>query len=87
MTQTVPPNSSSTVLDDGCGVGSVTAEIKKSFPELKIVAIDSSAGMLDALNRKGKKHGWKNVEKKLLDGGDMTGTHVLHYPLFIEDYI
>lgn len=69
------------VLDDGCGIGTVTAEVKKSFPDLSVVAIDSSAGMLDAFNRKAKKHDWKNVETKLLDGGDLTGTRILHDPL------
>ena len=75
------------VLDDGCGLGTVTAEVKKSFPDLSIVAIDSSAGMLDVVNRKAKKHDWKNVDTKLLDGGDMTGTHILHDPLLNEQYI
>ena len=72
-TNTVPPSSSSVVLDDGCGLGTVTAEVKKSFPDVPVVAIDSAAGMLNNLNRKAKKHDWKNVETKLLDGGDMTG--------------
>ena len=65
----------------------MTAAVKQSFPDLSIVAVDSSAGMLDAFNRKAKKHGWKNVETKLLDGGDMTGTHVLDYSLLNEDHI
>ena len=69
------------VLDDGCGLGTVTAEVKKSFPDLSIVAIDFSAGMLDVVNRKAKRHDWKNVVTKLLDGGDMKGTHILHDPL------
>ena len=86
-TQTLPPNPSSAVLDDGCGLGTVTAEVKKSFPDLPIVAIDSSAGMLDVVNRKAKKHDWKNVVTKLLDGGDMTGTSILHDPLLNEYYI
>ena len=80
-TQTLPPNSSSAVLDDGCGIGTVTAEVKKSFPDLPILAIDSSAGMLEALNRKAKKHDWTNVSTRLLDGGNLTGTPTLHDPL------
>ena len=72
-TNTVPPSSSSVVLDDGCGLGTVTAEVKKSFPDVPVVAIDSAAGMLNNLDRKAKKHAWKNVETKLLDGGNMTG--------------
>ena len=72
-TTAVPPSSSSVVLDDGCGLGTVTAEVKKSFPDLPVIAIDSAAGMLKALHRKAKKHDWKNVETKLLDGGELTG--------------
>ena len=75
------------VLDDGCGLGTVTAEVKKSFPDLSIVAIDSSAGMLDVVNRKAKQHDWKNVVTKLLDGGNMTGTRILHDPLLNQHYI
>lgn len=72
-TNTVPPSSPSIVLDDGCGLGTVTAEVKKSFRELPVIAIDSAAGMLKALHRKAEKHDWKNVETKLLDGGELTG--------------
>lgn len=79
-TQTLPPSSSSTVLDDGCGLGTVTAEVKKSFPDLSILAIDSSAGMLEVVERKAKKHDWKNVETKLLDGGDLSGIFILSRP-------
>ena len=79
-TQTLPPNSSSVVLDDGCGLGTVTAEVKKIFPDLSVLAIDFSAGMLEVVNRKTKKHDWKNVETKLLDGGDLTGIPILNDP-------
>ena len=81
----MPPKPSSVVLDDGCGKGTVTAEVKKTFPDLSIVATDSSAGMLDAFNRHAKEHHWKNVETKLLDGGDLTGTPIPHDPL-LDNY-
>ncbi|KAG8534378.1 uncharacterized protein KY384_001223 [Bacidia gigantensis] len=71
-TEILPPDPSSKVLDDGCGLGTVTAEVKKSFPDISVIAIDSSAGMLEVMNRKAKHHDWKNVETKLLDGGDLT---------------
>ena len=79
-TNTVTPDSSSVVLDDGCGLGTVTAEVKKSFPDIPVIASDSAAGMLKAVDRKAKKHDWKNVDTKLLDGGDLTGTSILHDP-------
>ena len=74
MTETVPPNSSPTALDDGCGLGTVTAELKESFPNLPVVPTDSSAGMINVVDRKAEEHGWKNVDGKVLDGGDLTGT-------------
>lgn len=77
-TQVLPPNSSSAALDSGCGLGTVTAEIKKSFPDLSVLAIDSSAGMLKAVDRKTKEKNWKNVLTRLLDGRDLTGTPILH---------
>ena len=75
-TQTLPPTSSSAILDDGCGIGTVTAEVKKAYPDLSVLAIDSSAGMLEAVNRQAKKHDWKNVTTRLLDGGDLTGISI-----------
>lgn len=74
MTETVPPNSPPTALDDGCGLDTVSAELKESFPNLPVVAIDSSTGMIDVVNRKAEEHGWKKVDAKVLDGGDLTGT-------------
>ena len=74
-------------LDDGCGLATVTAEVKKSFPDLDIVVVDSSAAMLDVVNRKAKEHGWKNVVTKIMDSGDLTGTRILHDPPLKEYYI
>lgn len=58
----------------------MTAEVKKSFPDISVLGIDSAAGMLKVFDRKAKEHDWKNVETKLLDGGDLTGTPILHDP-------
>ncbi|ERF74246.1 hypothetical protein EPUS_03436 [Endocarpon pusillum Z07020] len=77
-TQTLPPDSSSAVLDDACGIGTVTAEVKKSFPDISVLAIDSSAGMLKAYNRKAKKHDFKNVTTRLLDGGNVSSDSITH---------
>ncbi|KAL6720789.1 hypothetical protein ACLMJK_002714 [Lecanora helva] len=72
VTQTVPPNPSSVVLDGACGLGTVTAEVKKAFPNLHVLAIDSSTGMIEAINRHANSRAWQNVETKVLDGGDLT---------------
>ena len=79
-TQNLPPTLSSAILDDGCGIGTVTAEVKKAYPDLSVLAIDISAGMLDAVNRQAKKHDWKNVTTRLLDGGDLTGIFIRLIP-------
>lgn len=86
-TQIVPPDSSSKVFDDACGIGTVTAEVKKSYPEIPVLAIDSSAGMLEVFNRKVKKHGLKDVEARLLDGGKLTGMFYLRHDQFVSIYI
>lgn len=73
-TQILPPDlSSSTVLDDACGTGTVTIEVKKLFPEIPVIAIDSSAGMLEVFNRNSKKHGFEHVKTCLLDSGNLAG--------------
>ena len=58
---------------DACGSGTVTIEVKKRFPDIPVLAIDSSAGMLEVLNRKIQHHDFKNVTTKHLDAGDLTG--------------
>ena len=87
-TQTVPPNSSSKVFDDACGIGTVTTEVKKLFPEIPVLAIDSSAGMLKIVDHKVKKHHLKNVTTRLLDGGNLTGTPIqpAMFTLFLRSY-
>ena len=85
-TERLPPNSSSMILDDGCGLGTVTAVVKKAFPDLSVLAIDSSAGMLEVVNRKAKRYNWKNVVTRLLDGGDLTGTPISHHYLSAYNY-
>lgn len=91
-TQTVPPDSSSKVFDDACGIGTVTIEFKKRFPDVPVLAIDSSAGMLEVFNRKAKKHGFKDVEARLLDGGKLTGVDtpaifILFLSMFKPNYV
>lgn len=75
-TETVPPGDSSTVFDDATGIGTVTAEVKKHFPDVPVIAIDSSAGMLKALDHKIQHHGLKNVTTKLLDADDLKGMYL-----------
>lgn len=73
-TETLPPDSDSKFLDDACGIGTVTVEVKKLFPDAHILATDNAAGMLDIYNKKVEKHGYKNVTARLLDAGHLKGT-------------
>ena len=86
-THIVPPDSSSKVFDDACGIGTVTAEVKKHYPDIPVLAIDSSAGMLEVFNRKVKKHGLKDVEARLLDGGKLTGMFCLRLVQLTSIYL
>ena len=55
--------------------------MKKSYPNATILAVDNASGMLEKFKEKVKKHEWKNVSTKHLDGGDMTGIFI-HSNLF-----
>lgn len=67
MTQILYPFSSSAALDDGCGLGTVNAELEELFSNHHVRATDTSAGLIDVINYKTKKYGWKNVEAKVLN--------------------
>ncbi len=53
------------VLDFGCGTGLLTLELQ---PEVRsVIAVDSSQGMLEILDRKISSLGLKNVKTRLMD--------------------
>ncbi len=51
-----------TVLDAGCGSGSVTLDLWARLPEGKIIAVDASLDMIDKLKRTLEERGIKNIE-------------------------
>ena len=62
-----------TVFDNGCGTGVLTAAIKEKFPSLSILAADASSDMVEKLNRRVEKFGWKDVKTQRLDARDLHG--------------
>lgn len=69
------------VLDNGAGTGALTSIIHEHYPNIQILAVDLSAGMLETLNKKNLQ----NVETKDVNGMDLAAgglkdesfTHVL----------
>lgn len=63
-------------LDFGCGTGIVTLQLAASVGS--ITGVDSSAGMLEALNAKIDRQGHTNVTSRRLDpGDDLSGAYDL----------
>ncbi|TVY92212.1 Methyltransferase [Lachnellula willkommii] len=78
-----PITSSSYVLDNACGPGIVTEQVKLLHPETKILATDLSPSMIEELQKRIENDRWTNVETDTLDVRDLskladnTFTHVL----------
>jgi len=78
-----PISPTSYVLDNACGPGIVTEQVKLLQPQTKILAGDVSPAMVEDVKQKIESKGWKNVETEELDMrnlsklADNTFTHVL----------
>ncbi|KAJ9626878.1 hypothetical protein H2203_003334 [Taxawa tesnikishii (nom. ined.)] len=59
------------VLDNGSGTGLLASYLAAKYPEVPIVAADISSGMLENLEKKAEKKGWKAVETKTIDALDL----------------
>jgi ubiquinone/menaquinone biosynthesis C-methylase UbiE len=79
----VPITSSSYILDNACGPGIASEQIKLKYPEVKVMATDLSPGMIESVGQKIKENGWSNMETDILDVRslstlkDQTFTHVI----------
>jgi ubiquinone/menaquinone biosynthesis C-methylase UbiE len=78
-----PITSSSYILDNACGPGIVTEQVKLLHPQTRILAADLSPSMIEEVKQKTQSEGWNNVETDELDVRDLskladnTFTHVL----------
>ena len=59
----------------------MTGEIKKGFPDVPVLAVDPAEGMLRTFDRRTKDLGWENVERRALEGHNLTGILVMGFPL------
>jgi ubiquinone/menaquinone biosynthesis C-methylase UbiE len=66
-----PITSSSTILNNACGTGLMTAEIKKRYPNTNITAVDLSPAMIEQAKSRAKENGWDNITTDVLDIRDL----------------
>ncbi|KAG4411288.1 hypothetical protein IFR04_015576 [Cadophora malorum] len=77
-----PIMDSSYILDNACGPGIVTEQIKVQHPNVRIMASDLSPAMIEEVTQRIKVEGWNNIETATLDVRslsslkDDTFTHV-----------
>lgn len=73
---------SSYILDNACGPGIVSEQIKLLHPDARIIATDLAPAMIEEVQRKIKAEGWSDVQTDVLDVRDLsslpdeTFTHV-----------
>ena len=56
-----------TILDLGCGWGSLTLYLAKQFPNAKIVSVSNSQGQIDYITREAERLGYDGVQAKKAD--------------------
>ncbi|KAI9731228.1 MAG: hypothetical protein M1834_005421 [Cirrosporium novae-zelandiae] len=83
-TITPPITSSSHVLDNACGPGIVSEQVKLVHRDTKIMATDLSSAMIEEVQQRVKSQGWSNVRTETLDIRSLSSslpvdifTHVL----------
>jgi ubiquinone/menaquinone biosynthesis C-methylase UbiE len=78
-----PITCSSYILDNACGPGIVSEQIKLLYPDAKILATDLAPGMIKEVQNAIKTNGWCEIKTEILDGRDLatlkdgTFTHVI----------
>lgn len=60
------------ILDNACGPGIVSAEIKALHPDAKIMAADLSPAMIAEVQARIKSEAWKDVSTDVLDARDLS---------------
>ena len=68
-----PITTSSFVLDNACGPGIVTEQIKLLYPDAKILASDIAPVMIEQVKERIEREAWTDVEAVIMDGRDLSG--------------
>lgn len=78
-----PITSSSYILDNACGPGIVSEQVKLLHPNAKIMATDLAPSMIEQIRQRIETEGWTNMQTDILDIRslsslpDNTFTHVI----------
>lgn len=78
-----PVTGSSYILDNACGPGIVSEQIKLLYPDAKILATDIAPGMIEEVQQAIKANRWRNMDTEVLGVRDLstlkdgTFTHVI----------
>lgn len=78
-----PITSSSYILDNACGPGIVSEQIKLLHADARILAADIAPGMIEEVQQSMKTNGWETMETQILDVRDLsslndeTFTHII----------
>ncbi|KUJ19165.1 S-adenosyl-L-methionine-dependent methyltransferase [Mollisia scopiformis] len=68
-----PITPSSYILDNACGPGIVSEQIKLLHPDAKIMATDWSPAMIEETQNRIEKEGWSNIQTGIEDVRDLKG--------------
>ncbi|KAJ9663103.1 hypothetical protein H2201_005774 [Coniosporium apollinis] len=73
MLSTISPPiiSSSYILDNACGPGMVTEQVKLLHPDARIMATDLAPAMLEQVQQRIEREGWSDVQSDILDVRDL----------------
>jgi 16S rRNA G1207 methylase RsmC len=78
-----PITSTSYILDNACGLGTVSKQFKLLHPHATILVTDIAPGVVDEIQQTIKTNGWSNMYTEILDVRDLstlrdeTFTHVI----------
>jgi ubiquinone/menaquinone biosynthesis C-methylase UbiE len=72
LTVDPPITSSSYILDNSCGPGIVSEQIKLLHPDTKIMAADLAPEMIDQVQQAIKANDWSSMQTEILDIRDLS---------------
>jgi ubiquinone/menaquinone biosynthesis C-methylase UbiE len=74
------------VADLGAGTGYFSMRLAKAMPKGKVIAIDTSQGMLDHIKQRAEQEGVKNVQTVLANTGDPMLPRAVDVVLVVDTY-